>query len=136
MEGSEKDFVWMKPKEKNRLAINIPNESDFNINPALRAELPNKIAVGYIADKLILALRQADDGYAIPKSGRIKIPELIAELTKHNMIFPARFSVVKDEDKWIATLVPQRRPMADVRKMPKRKKKPDLDALAKEAESL
>ena len=136
MEFNEKDFVWMKPKEKNRLAINIPNENDFNINPALRAELPRKITVGYIADRMILAIRQADDGYSIPKSGTIRIPELISELTKHNMTFPARFTVEKDADRWIATLVPQQKPIADFRKMPKRKKKPDLEALAKEAESL
>lgn len=133
---NEHDFIWIKPKLKSKMAITIPNETNFNMNAALVAELPDRIGIGYIAKEKILAIRKDDTGHVFPKSGSLKLPELIQILTSHGMLFPARFTVTYENDMWIGRLDSQFKHSANPKKPPLKKKKPDLVNLAKEAESL
>lgn len=133
---NEHNFTRIKPKIKSKMAITIPNETNFNMNAALLAELPDRIGIGYIAEEKILAIRKDDSGYVFPKSGTLKLPELIQILTSHGMRFPARFSITYENDMWIGILDPQSEKPVNPRKPPLRKKKPDLMSLAKEAGSL
>lgn len=133
---NEHDFTWIKPKNKKMMAITIPNETNFNINAALAAKLPERIGIGYIAETKVLALRKDDTGFVLPKSGTLKLADLIQNLTSHGMHFPARFTVTQENGLWIGTLDPQPKQVIDPRKPPRRKKKPDLASLAKEAELL
>ena len=57
-------------------------------------------------------------------------------LTSRGMRFPARFTVIREGDLWIGTLDPQPDLKIDHKNPPRRKKKPDLASLAKEAEKL
>lgn len=133
---NEHDFIWIKPKLKSKMAITIPNETNFNMNAALVAELPDRIGIGYIAKEKILAIRKDDTGHVFPKSGTLKLPELIQILTSHGMLFPARFTVTYENDMWIGTLDSQFKHSANPKKPPLKKKKLDLVNLAKEAEAL
>ena len=130
---NKSDFEWVQPKLKSKLAISIPNEHDFNINPRLLAEIPERIGIGYNLQNMTLALCKEDTGHACPKNGTIKLPELIQKLTQHEMHFPARFTVIHENDLWIGTLDPQPEPKSVLKKPPRRKKKPDLKRLAEEA---
>ena len=133
---SEHDFIWIEPKLKSKMAITIPNETNFNMNAALVAELPDRIGIGYIAKEKILAIRKDDAGHVFPKSGMLKLPELIQILSSHGMIFPARFTVTYENGMWIGMLDQQSKQPVNPKKPPIRKKKPDLVNLAKEAERL
>ena len=53
---NKSDFEWVQPKLKSKLAISIPNEHDFNINPRLLAEIPERIGIGYNLQNMTLAL--------------------------------------------------------------------------------
>lgn len=133
---NEHDFTWIKPKLRSKLAVTIPNETNFNINAMLAAELPEKIGIGYIAEEKVLAMRKDDTGHLVPKSGTLKLPDLIQILTSHGMLFPARFTVTYEDGMWIGMLDPQSKKPVNPKKPPLRKKKPDLVNLAKEAERL
>ena len=43
---NEHDFTWIKFKPKSKMAITIPNETNFNMNAALVAKLPDRIGIG------------------------------------------------------------------------------------------
>ena len=132
----EKDFVWIKPRKKSKFAVNIPNERNFNINAALVSELPETIGIGYNAEKMTLAIRRDDAGHTYRRSGHLQFPDAIKALVSHGMRFPARFTMVRSDDVWIGTLDPQPKQQIDSKKPPRRKKKPDMQSLAKEAECL
>ena len=123
-------------KVRSKLAVTIPNETNFNINAVLASKLPEKIGIGYIAEEKVLALRKDDAGHVLPKSGTLKLLDLIQILTSHGMLFPARFTITYENGMWIGILDPQSKQPVNPKKPPLRKKKPDLVNLAKEAESL
>lgn len=133
---STSDFVWLAPPVKTKLAVNIPNETSFNINSAFRDELPDRVAIGYNLDELTIAIKPDENGFELPRSGNLKLPEMIRRFVEKGMVFPARFVMVREEDMWIGTLEPQKKAQADLKKLPVRKKKPDLASLAGEAARL
>ena len=133
---NESDFTWMKRRPKSRLAVNISNETDFKMNPALVKELPERVDIGCIAEEKLLAIREDCEAPAHPRSGLLKLPELIKLLTAQGMGFPARFTVKRIDDLWVGTLDPQPPKKINADKPPRRRKKPDIESLAKEAAKL
>ncbi len=130
---NKSDFEWIWPVPKNKLAITIPNEHDLNINRSLLAEIPERIIIGYIPQTMTLALCADDAGFTYPKSGSLKLPELIQKFTDQGMQFPARFTMKFENDMWVGTLNPQPNPEYRLKRPPRRKKVPDLESLEKEA---
>lgn len=47
---------------KTKFAVNIPNETSFNINSAFREELPDRVAIGYNAEEMTIAIRADENG--------------------------------------------------------------------------
>ncbi len=129
-------FQWWQPTRQKKTAISIPNEKCLNINAALYKELPSKLLIGYNAEKLMLIIQSSEEGYTIPKSGSVKCPDLIRILTQHGLRFPAHFSVEKDNEKWYAHYEQNEMLGKQIKKVPKRRKKPDLASLSKEAAML
>lgn len=102
------DFTMYTPETKTSFAITIPNETCLNLNGALREKVPDKMALGLHNTEMVLLLAPSDEhGVQIPRSGSIKIPDFIAQITARGIRFPARFSVIKDGDYWIGELQSQ-----------------------------
>ena len=137
------EFIWLTPQPKNRLTLVIPNENYIIIRPALQTELPAKASIGYIPEKRVIAFRADENGFTIPKIGRITLSneritlsDMTRSLVEHGLFYPAYFSATRVGDRWYATLDAQQKPALNLKKPPRRKKKRDLERLAEEADSL
>lgn len=131
------DFEWFTPQPKKaELAITIPNNHCFNLNPSLRAKIPQKIEIGVGHGGTILWLQPHDTGYKIAKSGTLKDSLLIGSIKRSGVRLPARYVVEEFDGGWVANLVPPAKPPLPT-KIPKRPKKKGLNAiLAQKEEAL
>lgn len=102
------DFIWFtEKKKKNELAITVPNLHNFNLCPRLLLQLPERISIGISPDgKTVLIRKNTPDetGITPPKSGCVKLGELINYIVSKGVLLPARYNVSKEDDCWIGIL--------------------------------
>ena len=99
-------FVWFKKEPKPpQLSITVPNSSRINLNAKLMLQMPDRIKIGVMPDgKTICICETSDEGYHLPKNGSLPEKRIIRMLMKNNIVFPARYTVTKQDDKWIGVL--------------------------------
>ena len=130
------EFTWFSPKPKITLSITIPNQNSLNLNPKLMDQMPQYIEIGASNDGSMLCIREKSDaGYKLPKSGSVKDKDLIRFLVAAGVRLSARYTVTKEAGYWLAALDDPSSPKVEMKKPP-RKKRTNLEGLAKEVEGL
>ncbi len=131
------EFTWFSPKPKITLAVTIPNQDVLNLNSKLMEQMPKYVVIGAKDAGRILCIReQANTGYRLPKSGTVKGRDLIESLVSMGVRIPARYTAIKEDDCWIATLDKPMLPKVNMKKPPRKPKKDDLQSLRREVEKL
>ena len=95
------DFTVEIRAPENRMHIvclYIHEDGKFNMNGRLAQILGGKrLKVYFLETARNLALVEAEDGIAFPKSGSHKLPEAAEFLKKHKITLPAQFEVWYNE---------------------------------------
>ncbi len=97
-------FQWHSPKPKSALAITVPNQNNICFNSKLTAVLPPAVEIGISPDGRMLALRQKEGGYRVPRSSAVKARDLVQILTNAGVHLPARYTVELQGNLWIGVL--------------------------------
>lgn len=122
------ELEWfLPPPKKVELIISIPNDNCFNLNPKLSDEVKKKITIGVSTDGKTIVLKEEEKGYNIPKSGIIKASNLIDAIKTRGIRLPVCFLVERQDDFWIATLVPPVKSPSLQKKIPR---KPRVNGLS------
>ena len=103
---SFEEFVWFdlgpKPPE---MVINVSETGGFTFNRPARAALPDHVRIGILPDgKTICVVEDPSSGYALPKGGTVSRPELVRHIASAGIVLPARYSMRREDDCWIAEL--------------------------------
>lgn len=131
------EFTWFKAKPKNQFAITIPNQTILNINPKLLEVLPAFIEIGVRKAGTELCLReQPHSGYRILRSGAIKDKELLKYIVDSGVRLPARYTVLQEDDYWLAILDEWFPPKINAANPPKKPRTRNLKELLKESAAL
>lgn len=130
------EFVWFVPKPKNQLAITIPNRGVMNLNPKLMVEMPAYITIGVnkTGDRLCLR-EQPYSGYKLPKGGCVKDQDLIKLILSSGVRLPARYTVWKEDDCWLAMLDERLPPKVNMAHPPQIPRKRNLKRLLEEGKN-
>ncbi len=131
------DFEWFLPEVKTDWAITIPNIHCINFNQKLLPQLPECIEIGVGAGGRVLCVREHAEGYRLRKSGSIKTKgkSIIDRVVLLGVRLPARYSVTREGDYWIARLEDQEIPTLNVRKTPRRPRAKDVAGLCQEVKN-
>jgi hypothetical protein len=131
------EFTWFIPRPKNQLAITIPNLHSLNLNPKLMEEMPTYITIGVskAGDRLCLRA-QPHSGYRLPKGGGVKDKDLIKLITASGVRLPARYTVWKEDDCWLATLDEHLSPKVNMAKPPNKPRTRNLKGILEEGKAL
>lgn len=127
-------FQRFTPMPKNPRAITICNQKQLNINPKLLEELPMNFEIGVGSEGKLLCIREKAAGYKELKGGAIKAEPLIQCMLGQSVTLPARYAVTKQGDVWIAELKPQKAPILDMKKPPRKPKTTGLSGVMRELE--
>ncbi|AIQ61972.1 hypothetical protein PSTEL_01370 [Paenibacillus stellifer] len=128
-QGSDiQQLEWFLPgPPKPVFSINVSNEKGFCLNSKLYEFIPKQLTVGISSDgKIIGLLGIAEKGYQVLKNGKIKDHELIRQIEKRGISFPANYIVEKKDDIWFAALVPPKQVPLTPQKTPKKPRKNGL----------
>ncbi len=112
------DLELFLPDPKNDLAITIPNRDTINFNQKLLPQLPEYIEIRVGERGSVLGVKENTEGYRISKSGSIKKQgkRVIERLLEHGVRLPARYSVTREGDYWLARLEEQEIPTLNTKK--------------------
>lgn len=119
---------WFLPSpSKPVFSIIVSNEKGFCLNSKLYEFIPKQLTVGISSDgKNIGLLGIAEKGYHVLKNGKIKDLKLIKLIEERGISFPANYIVEKEDDLWVATLVPPKQVPLTPQKTPKKPRKNGL----------
>ena len=100
------EFVWFdlgpKPPE---MMINVSETGGFTFNRPAREALPSHIKIGILPDgKRVCVVENPASGYTLPKSGTVTRPELVEHIVSAGIVLPARYSMRKEDNCWVAEL--------------------------------
>ena len=130
-------FTWFTPKPKSLLAITIPNPDRLNLNPELLTQMPSHIEFGVSKNGQEICIRERlNGGYKIPRNGSIKDSSLISVLTSMGVRLPARYTVQKEDNCWLAIMDEPLQRKVIMKKPPRKPRNSDLHNLTKEIELL
>jgi hypothetical protein len=115
-------------QKKIEFAITIPNNNCFNLSQRLIEAVQKKITIGVSSDGKTLALKEdIEKGYNVPKSGVIKASNVIDAIKTRGIRLPAHYLVRKEDDFWVAALIPPVKSPSLPKKTPK---KPRVNGLS------
>ena len=130
-------FKWYTPRRASQLAITIPNPNHLNLNPKLRTQMPTHIQIGTKDNGQCICIRECPDtGYKVPKGGSIEDKSILQDIISSGVRLPARYSVEKEDDCWLAILDEDVLPKVSEKKAPRKPRKNDFQQLEKELKSL
>lgn len=130
------EFSWFVSKPKTQMTITIPNQKNINLNPKLMEQMPTYIAIGAKDGGKSLAIRATDEsGWRLPKSGSLKKEDYIGWLIAMGVKIPARFSVTREENGWLAVMDELEPPKVNMKKPPRKPRADALRSLAREAKA-
>ncbi|CQR51563.1 hypothetical protein [Paenibacillus riograndensis] len=122
------ELEWFLPSPpKPIFSIIVSNEKGFCLNSKLNEFIPKQLTVGISPDGKHIGLKTiAEKGYQVLKNGKIKDPELLHLIETRGISLPASYIVRKEEDLWLATLVPSKPVSPTPRKTPRNPRKNGL----------
>lgn len=133
------EFTWFTPKAKTGLSCTIPNQKTINLNPTLTGQLPAYISIGEKEGGKILAIRESDEStesaWKVPKSGSLKKSEWINWLISRGVRLPAKYSITRMDNGWLAVLEEQRPAEIMIKKPNRHPPKDGLQSIAREVHS-
>lgn len=130
------EFSWFTPKAKTQMAITIPNQKNINLNSKLMAQMPAHIIIGVKDSGATLAVRETDtSGWRLPKSGSLKKEDFIRWLIDKGLKIPARFSVTREDNGWLAVMDDPKPLKVDIKKPPRRRNTSALQSLKREVKA-
>lgn len=130
------DFRWFTPQPKNRRALSIPRKGMMYLSSQFMKEGPRHVTFGVDDKRHRVGIRETEDaGYSLPKSGKIRDPELEKALMSGGIRYPARFTLHQAEGGWIGELDEQAPPALDMKTPAKKAKRISLNSLDQELEA-
>lgn len=132
----ESDFDWFLPAPpKKNFSITITDEKSFNLNSKLCESISKFIKIGINLDGTIIGLLEDEEGFRVPKNGRIIAESLIDSIRGRGIRLPARYLVENTDGTWIAKLVPKTPVPTTSKKMPNKPRLNGLKAMLPKKES-
>ena len=101
-----KEFIWfdLSPKPPEMM-ISVSETGGFTFNSPAREALPSHIKIGILPDgKRVCVVEDPTSGYTLPKSGTVKRPELVGHIVSAGIVLPARYSMRREDNCWVAEL--------------------------------
>lgn len=108
-ENNDSRILWFYPIPKNRYAINLSASETLSLNSAFMEKVFGQtLMFGYDEVDHAIHIRQTEDGFNLRKNGMIRHNGFISAILESGVRAPARFSVSKHEEGWIAHLTAQK----------------------------
>ena len=87
------------------MMISVSETGGFTFNSPAREALPLHIKIGILPDgKRVCVVEDPTSGYTLPKSGTVKRPELVGHIVSAGIVLPARYSMRREDNCWVAEL--------------------------------
>ena len=100
------EFVWfdLSPKPPE-MVINVSETRGFTFNRPAREALPPHIKIGIMPDgRTVCVVGDPSSEYMLPKSGTVARPELVEHIISAGIILPARYTMRREDNCWVAEL--------------------------------
>lgn len=100
------EFVWfdLSPKPPE-MVINVSETGGFTFNRPAREALPSHIKIGIMPDgRTVCVVEDPSSEYTLPKSGTVSRPELVEHIISAGIVLPARYTMRREDNCWVAEL--------------------------------